>query len=86
MSDFYSIQKTSDITGVTRSQIEKKISDGEIVLESNKIKQEYVEQMLYERDMYISFLEYSINHSSDRFDGAKVNNREKLLDVLEEND
>ena len=82
----YSRVDAAKITGCNLSHINNLISRSQIHLVEGRIPSAIVEKMLFEREHYISLLEYASSHTCKRFNGTNANDRAKLLDYLELHD
>ena len=72
--------------GITKNRVEDLIREGVLSTEKGGIAEEEIQMLESDRTTYFSFLEYAIEKSNGRFHGKLSTDRDKLLDVLEEND
>ena len=86
MNEFYSISAVIKMVGIPRYHIDSLIHEGRINPVDGKITGKDVFKMMSEKKEYISLLGLATSYSSERFKGEKYNDREKLLDYLEENE
>ena len=82
----YSIRQTAKMLNVWPGKIERLTLRGKIPSENLLISQNVLDQLLFERNNYISFLEYAKLHVSETFNGNSSRERRKLLTILEKND
>lgn len=86
MKDRYKISEVVRLTGLSRGHIDKLSVEGWIELVNGEMTADDLARIHDEQETYISLYELACKHSSDKFDGQKSHNRNKLLDVLEKND
>lgn len=81
----YSISETSQATGISKSRLSKMILEGKITATEDKIDEQYVDQLLKEKQDFISLYEYTRKYDSEKFKADLVVNRRKIQDELEKN-
>lgn len=78
------ITETARLTNLPFTFIKNLIFEGKIELVDGKITDTTVKQLVMERSNYISFREYAIAHSSEKFQGNLIGPRNNLLQYIED--
>lgn len=84
--EYYSIQKSCEITGTTNTLMKRLIREEKISLCDGKVPSDAVDKVMAENKAYISLREYSSEHVCGKFQGKTAKDRNNLLDYLEENE
>ena len=80
---FYTPTQAAKLTGCTARLLMSLVFDGKISLHDGKYSSDDLEKIIEEKNEYIGLYDYARNHKTDRFNGDKSSDRQKLHDYLE---
>lgn len=86
MNKKYTLKQVAEMIGRSTEHLKRQVDEKRIELFEGKMIEEDVNNLLFESETYISLLDFATQHSNERFNGTSATHRNKLLDLLEEND